>query len=519
MDVCVGHVSPFFAAGNSILWSFVAVWRSSRFSSSPGFNSVLWSFVAVWRSSRVFCQYRVQQLFVDLRGCMEVFQVFYQYRVQQRFKELRGSSRFSTSTGNNSVLWSFVAVWRSSRFSYRYRVHQRFVELRGCMEVFQVFYRYRVQQRFVELPGCMEVFQVFYQYREQQRCVEVRGCMEVFQVFYQYRVQQRFVELRGCMEVFQVFYQYRVQQRFVELRGCMEVFQVFYQYRFNSVLWSFVAVWRSSRFSTSTGFNSVLWSFVAVWRSSRFSTSTGFNSVLWRFLAVWRSSRFSTSTGFNYVFWSSVAVGVDAGSSIPGVQPHVNKFSGSSLQRLWDVDTHTLERTRLKATTTTRLGQPMVVATLTAVHPHGPGNGDAPLVRQGAHRERRANGPDDCQQGRGGRGEVQRAPATETPSSPRCSSSCTMRRAPCECSRLASLGEPPGPQDRVQRRTVGQIIDFAPMVQILAVPVPHVVDNWWTSSRSRRKLSRTTRSRNRSAQDLCPRSASSSRCSFCCADG
>ena len=37
----------------------------------------------------------------------------------------------------------------------------------------------------------------------------------------------------------------------------------------------------------------------------------------------------------------------------------------------------------------------------TAVHPVGPGNGDAPLVWQGAHRERRPVGTDDSHQGQG----------------------------------------------------------------------------------------------------------------------
>ena len=41
--------------------------------------------------------------------------------------------------------------------------------------------------------------------------------------------------------------------------------------------------------------------------------------------------------------------------------------------------------------------------------------------------------------------------------------------------RPASLAEPRGPQVRVQRRVVQQIADFAPMVQILDVPVPPVV--------------------------------------------
>ena len=44
--------------------------------------------------------------------------------------------------------------------------------------------------------------------------------------------------------------------------------------------------------------------------------------------------------------------------------------------------------------------------------------------------------------------------------------------------RPASLTEPPGPQERVQQRAVEQIDDFAPMVQILEVPVLPVVLGW-----------------------------------------
>ena len=43
------------------------------------------------------------------------------------------------------------------------------------------------------------------------------------------------------------------------------------------------------------------------------------------------------------------------------------------------------------------------------------------------------------------------------------------RRPPC-------LGEPPRSQERVQRYTVAQLADVAPMVQILDVPVPLMVD-------------------------------------------
>ena len=43
------------------------------------------------------------------------------------------------------------------------------------------------------------------------------------------------------------------------------------------------------------------------------------------------------------------------------------------------------------------------------------------------------------------------------------------------CTRPASLAEPRGPQERVQRHTVEQIADCAPVVQILNIPVPSVV--------------------------------------------
>ena len=42
--------------------------------------------------------------------------------------------------------------------------------------------------------------------------------------------------------------------------------------------------------------------------------------------------------------------------------------------------------------------------------------------------------------------------------------------------RLASLAEPPGLQERIQRRTVEQPAELAPMVQILDAPVPQTVD-------------------------------------------
>ena len=42
--------------------------------------------------------------------------------------------------------------------------------------------------------------------------------------------------------------------------------------------------------------------------------------------------------------------------------------------------------------------------------------------------------------------------------------------------RLASLAEPAGPQERIQRRTVEQFAELVPMVQILDAPVPQTVD-------------------------------------------
>ena len=42
--------------------------------------------------------------------------------------------------------------------------------------------------------------------------------------------------------------------------------------------------------------------------------------------------------------------------------------------------------------------------------------------------------------------------------------------------RLASVAEPPGTQEQVQRHTMEQLADVAPMVPSLAVPVPQMVD-------------------------------------------
>ena len=42
-----------------------------------------------------------------------------------------------------------------------------------------------------------------------------------------------------------------------------------------------------------------------------------------------------------------------------------------------------------------------MVSSRAATHPHGPGNGAAPLVRQGAHRVRRSTEPEHSHQGQG----------------------------------------------------------------------------------------------------------------------
>ena len=43
-------------------------------------------------------------------------------------------------------------------------------------------------------------------------------------------------------------------------------------------------------------------------------------------------------------------------------------------------------------------------------------------------------------------------------------------------SRPPCLGEPWGPQERVQQRTLEQLADVVPMVQILDIPLPQIVD-------------------------------------------
>ena len=42
--------------------------------------------------------------------------------------------------------------------------------------------------------------------------------------------------------------------------------------------------------------------------------------------------------------------------------------------------------------------------------------------------------------------------------------------------RPASLAEPPGPQERIQRHTVKQLAELAPMVQVLDDPAPLTVE-------------------------------------------
>ena len=65
--------------------------------------------------------------------------------------------------------------------------------------------------------------------------------------------------------------------------------------------------------------------------------------------------------------------------------------------------------------------------------------------------------------------------ADRSPLLPRRSSSCLTEDAE-RGSRPPCLGEPRGPQDRVQQRTVEQLADVVPMVQILDIPGPQGVD-------------------------------------------
>ena len=89
----------------------------------------------------------------------------------------------------------------------------------------------------------------------------------------------------------------------------------------------------------------------------------------------------------------------------------------------------------------------------TAVHPHGPGNGDAPLV-QGAHRVRRSTEPDHSHQAREGEVREQHH-------------SLLAQERPLPGTRPAPLLEVL-PQVGAQRHTVDQIVD--------AVPVPLMVE-------------------------------------------
>ena len=60
-----------------------------------------------------------------------------------------------------------------------------------------------------------------------------------------------------------------------------------------------------------------------------------------------------------------------------------------------------------------------------------------------------------------------------SPSFSRC---LMMRVTPRGVSRPPCLGEPRGPQDRVQQRTVEQLAEVVPMVQILDIPEPQPVE-------------------------------------------
>ena len=86
-----------------------------------------------------------------------------------------------------------------------------------------------------------------------------------------------------------------------------------------------------------------------------------------------------------------------------------------------------------------------MVATRAAVDRCSPGNGDAPLVWQGAHRGRHSTEPEACHQGRGGGGVRAALRPTGTEDSP-----------PGE--RPAPLSEVAGPQrsDRTVRHSAGE---------------------------------------------------------------
>ena len=101
------------------------------------------------------------------------------------------------------------------------------------------------------------------------------------------------------------------------------------------------------------------------------------------------------------------------------------------------------------------------------------------------------------------------------------SSARSRRRDAVWVTRPASSAEPPGPQERVQRLTVEQIFDFAPMVPILEVPVPPVVLGGVQDRISQRDRGAGFRGRHgagdRSTHDFKPCPTSSSSCCSCCA--
>ena len=94
----------------------------------------------------------------------------------------------------------------------------------------------------------------------------------------------------------------------------------------------------------------------------------------------------------------------------------------------------------------------------------GPGRDEAPY---------RLKGTEDGQ-GRGEARGVRRATTTEAPSSPAAALQLVRRRARREAA--CQLGRAAGPQERIQRRTVEQPAELAPMVQILDALVQQTVD-------------------------------------------
>ena len=101
-----------------------------------------------------------------------------------------------------------------------------------------------------------------------------------------------------------------------------------------------------------------------------------------------------------------------------------------------------------------------MVSSRAAIHPHGPGNGAAPLVRQGAHRARRGARTQPPGPGEGKR-------VTRRSTRPRSG----RLPLPKSGAPLGSVTDP-RPQERVQRHIVAHLADLAPMVQIVDVPVP-----------------------------------------------